>query len=152
MLNAMRLAGTVGLIGVGALAIAGCAHDPATASAAPAPGVPLEEANFVVDTIDGVAPPKDVKVSISFSPGDHDTSRVSGSAGCNRFTGGYTQSPTAMKFSPLATTMMMCEPKAMDTERKFLAFMADVTSFRLDKSGVLTLTTADKRVLRAHKG
>jgi heat shock protein HslJ len=135
----MRLTTTAVMIG---LALAGCAT---TTNSAPAGGaalgrgLPLESGKFVAETLGGGDYPK---VTIEFSPGDHDTSRVSGMAGCNRFNGGYTQTPTTLKFSPLATTMMMCPDEQMKTERKLLSALDGTVEYRLDKDGVLTIRTA----------
>lgn len=73
------------------------------------------------------------KVSIAF-----DGQRVSGNAGCNRFFGSVTVgkgAPTALTFSELATTRMMCPD--METERRVLSALEGVKRFgRLDKRRV----------------
>lgn len=143
----MRLTGTILLLG---LALAGCAT---TSNGAPAAGgalgrgLPLEEATFVAENL-GTG---DKAVTISFSPGDHDTSRVSGMSGCNRFNGGYKQTPTTLTFGPLATTMMMCPDDQMKVEQTFLAAMDGTVEYRLDKDGVLTLRTAKGKDLKFRK-
>jgi hypothetical protein len=43
--------------------------------------------------------------------------RVSGSLGCNRFTGRYTQNGFALEFGPLAGTRMACSEEKMKTEQ-----------------------------------
>jgi heat shock protein HslJ len=57
---------------------------------------------------------------------------VSGSAGCNRFSGTYTMSGNQLSFSPLATTKMACAGYVMAQERVFLDAMSDVSSFVID--------------------
>jgi heat shock protein HslJ len=142
----MRRSGTALLLG---LALAGCATSSGGAAAGGAlgRGLPLEEATFVAESL-GTG---DKKVTISFSPGDHDTSRVSGMAGCNRFNGGYTQTPTTLTFKPLATTMMMCPDDQMKVEQTFLTAMTGTVEYRLDKDGVLTLRTAKGEDLKFRK-
>ncbi|AFD07130.1 META domain-containing protein [Solitalea canadensis] len=43
-----------------------------------------------------------------------DDSRVSGSLGCNNFTGGYKFEEGKLKFGPLASTKMMCTEMAVE--------------------------------------
>lgn len=45
---------------------------------------------------------------------------VSGNAGCNNFTGGFTDDGATITVGPLATTMMMCPEEAMAVETAFL--------------------------------
>jgi heat shock protein HslJ len=56
--------------------------------------------------------------------------RISGSTGCNRFTGTYQQDGTALKFSPLAVTKMACPPPLDALERSFLQAMAATAKVR----------------------
>jgi heat shock protein HslJ len=144
----MRLIGTALIL---ALALAGCATTTSSAPAASAGlgrGLPLESGKFVAETLGGGDYPK---VTIEFSPGDHDTSRVSGMAGCNRFNGGYTQTPTTMTFKPLASTMMMCPDAQMETERKLFTALDGTVEYRLDKDGLLTIRTAKGEDLKFRK-
>jgi putative lipoprotein len=57
---------------------------------------------------------------------------VSGSGGCNRFTGTVTIDGNAMTFPPFAATRKMCVPEVMDPEQEFLGALAAVASYRLD--------------------
>ena len=45
---------------------------------------------------------------------------VSGSSGCNTFTGSYTLDGINVTIGPLASTMMACEQPVMDQEAAFL--------------------------------
>jgi heat shock protein HslJ len=72
-------------------------------------------------------------------------------SGCNRFNGGYKQTPTTLTFGPLATTMMMCPDDQMKVERTFLAALDGTVEYRLDKDGVLTLRTAKGEDLKFRK-
>ena len=49
-----------------------------------------------------------------------DADRVSGSTGCNRFTGTYKQDGNNLQFTPLAVTKMACPPPLAALERSFL--------------------------------
>jgi heat shock protein HslJ len=54
--------------------------------------------------------------------------QVSGTGGCNRFSGSYTLDGAALSFGPLAGTRMMC-PEGMDLELGFLDALARTRSF-----------------------
>jgi heat shock protein HslJ/uncharacterized lipoprotein YbaY len=55
---------------------------------------------------------------------------VSGSGGCNRITGTYKLKGNELTFSRMVATMMACM-QGMDTERKFLKTLGDVTSWKI---------------------
>ena len=57
-----------------------------------------------------------VPQSITFDAHGH----VSGSAGCNRFAGGYTTHGSEITVGPLAVTAMACDEKTMGAEATFL--------------------------------
>ena len=61
-----------------------------------------------------------------------DDETVSGSAGCNRFSGTYSAAGAELSFSALATTKMACAGYVMAQERVFLDAMSDVSSFVID--------------------
>lgn len=69
--------------------------------------------------------------------------KVSGSAGCNRYSGTYTVSGNNITFSsPMASTMMMCEQAVMDQESAFLNALGMAKTFAIDGEQ-LTLTGGD---------
>jgi heat shock protein HslJ len=56
--------------------------------------------------------------------------QVSGSAGCNTYSGPYTLSGTALKIGPLASTMRACADQAVnDQEQQFLAALQNSTTY-----------------------
>ena len=64
--------------------------------------------------------------------------RVAGFTGCNRFTGGYSSSSAGvLKFTPLASTRMMCTGAANTLEAAFLKILQGATQYGGD---VNTLT------------
>ncbi len=75
------------------------------------------------------------------------TSTLSGSADCNRLQGNYRMEGNQLSFSSIDSTMLQCEPEVMDDERRFLADLERVRSWRfvdrcfelLDASGSLLL-------------
>jgi heat shock protein HslJ len=83
-----------------------------------------------------------------FDPGDQNTSRLSGTAGCNRITGGWKQDGATLKLGPFASTMMACPEPAMEVERRVVALLEAVTSVTYTADGAAILATADGRKLQ----
>jgi heat shock protein HslJ len=52
--------------------------------------------------------------------------RVSGSTGCNRFSGTYSQDGDALTIGTLATTRRACLPEVMRREQQFLTLLGNV--------------------------
>ena len=75
---------------------------------------------------------------------DFEPGRVSGSAGCNRYTAAYSASDTELCFSVAASTRMFCAdpPGVMEQEAAFLAALAEVVSFRLADDSLQLLDVA----------
>jgi heat shock protein HslJ len=77
--------------------------------------------------------------------------RVSGSAGCNRYSGTYTISGKSITFSsPMASTMMMCDQAVMDQENAYLKALQEAKTFAV-KGDQLTLTGANNTALAVYK-
>jgi heat shock protein HslJ len=77
--------------------------------------------------------------------------KVSGSAGCNRYSGAYTISGNSITFSsPLATTMMMCDAAVMDQENAYLKALGDAKTYAV-KGDQLTLIGANNTSLAVYK-
>jgi heat shock protein HslJ len=81
----------------------------------------------------------DTKLTALFGP----DGSVSGSAGCNTFTGTYTVDGDKLTIGPLASTRKFCSPQeVMDQEAGYLAALSSSVSFQND--GVnLTLLNAE---------
>jgi len=86
----------------------------------------------------------DVEPTVTFG-GD---GTVTGSSGCNTFSGTYTLDGATVSFGPLATTKMACSDPTMFVESAFLAAMAGVTGWSLDGAGRLVLEGPRPLVLR----
>ncbi len=71
-----------------------------------------------------------------------DDGTLSGSAGCNRFTGGYTTNGDSIEIGPLASTRKACEPDVMTQEAAYLAALENATTVTIDGS-TLELRDAD---------
>jgi heat shock protein HslJ len=66
---------------------------------------------------------------------------ITGSAGCNSYTGSYTRSgQNGIAIGPLATTLMFCgEPGVMDQETAYLANLQAAASYKVTTDGNLQL-------------
>jgi heat shock protein HslJ len=64
---------------------------------------------------------------------------VSGTGGCNTFSGTYTSDGSKISFGPLASTLMACEDPAMEQETVYLAALDGATTYTVD-GDALTIT------------
>lgn len=79
-----------------------------------------------------------------------ETSRISGSAGCNRFTGAYSYDPAAatLTVTPLGVTRMYCGvPGVMEQERRLITALQAATSVATTSDGAVALKSATGEVL-----
>ena len=68
--------------------------------------------------------------------------QVSGAAGCNTYSGGYTIDGTTIKIGPLASTQKACADEAVNTqEQQFLAALQASTTYS-QSGNILTLKAA----------
>ena len=80
---------------------------------------------------------------------DEDADKVSGTAVCNRYNANYTVSNGAIKFSPAASTKMLC-PEGSTIEYNFFEALRTATTYEL-KRGKLKLYKDEKLILVAEK-
>jgi copper homeostasis protein (lipoprotein) len=91
---------------------------------------PLETTNWKLTRL------ADMPVTIAAKQGephfilDSKTKRITGSGGCNRFTGSYQRSGDRLTFGKMAMTFMAC-PEGMETEREFMAALEQVKSWKI---------------------
>lgn len=118
---------------------------PATPGATPAaeqaatPAGGLAGIEWRIVGIGGEAVGDSAQASMVFDP----DGRVSGSTGCNNFTGKATIESPNLTLSPLVTTRRACTPEAMSREQKFLSAVEGVRSFAADDDGGVRLLGAD---------
>jgi heat shock protein HslJ len=72
---------------------------------------------------------------------------VSGSAGCNRYSGSYTWTGDQLSFSALASTKMACADDVMAQESAFLASMEQVAGYVIDGTQLQLLDKAGAMLL-----
>ncbi|MBR2174054.1 META domain-containing protein [Sphingopyxis sp.] len=96
----------------------------------------LAGSNWAFVSIGGVSVAADRPTSLQF-----DGNRLSGSAGCNRFSGGYAVDGGTLKAGPLMATEMACP--GMELEQSFFKLMASPVSLTFADNGTLILTGSD---------
>lgn len=82
--------------------------------------------------------PADAQLTLQFDA----RGRVSGRAGCNRYTSSYTLSGEGLRIAPGAATRMACAPALMDAEDRYLRQLAAVQRFDIGDDGTLQLIGA----------
>jgi len=110
----------------------------------PAPGVPLENTYWKLVEVYG----KPVAFSderrqahVIFTPED---SRMTGSGGCNRFTGTYAAADGVIEFGPVGVTDMACV-EAMDVESAFFKALGETKTYSITAT-VLTFHAGGQAV------
>jgi heat shock protein HslJ len=110
-----------------ALAIVACSGGaPASGAASPSPaGDRLAGTSWALESIADQPVPDGVSATLAFDAG-----QVSGSSGCNTFSGPYTVSgPDSIDIGPLASTRMACPEPAMAFEASYLAALDGATTW-----------------------
>ena len=88
-------------------------------------------------SIGGVPVASDRPTSLQF-----DGTRISGSAGCNRFTGDFKSDGATLTTGPMASTRMACPGAGMAQENAFFALMGAPVGLDFASDGTLVLTGA----------
>jgi len=102
-------------------ALAGC-----SSSAGSPSGGTLTGQVWALTSLAGKAPIQDTGITIQFDSGG----TVSGSSGCNQYSGTYTASGSSLTINtPLASTMMMCAQPVMVQESAYQAALATVKAY-----------------------
>ncbi|MCR8914660.1 META domain-containing protein [Marinobacter panjinensis] len=117
-------------------AFRGCGGEPARL---------LQGAEWVIEDIAGAGIIDSSRVTINFMA----ENRVSGSASCNNFTGGWKLTGEGLGFNRMASTRKACSPALMNQESRFLSLLSDITRFDIGRHGELLLISSDGRVITA---
>ncbi len=117
----------------------------AAAAAAPGPGyAALQGVDWTVDDPAFIDPRGGRTPTLRFL----DDGQVSGSGGCNRFSGPAVASGAGLRLGPLASTRMACLEDAMAVEHRFFVALDAVRAARIDGNRLLLLDQAGTPVLR----
>jgi heat shock protein HslJ len=101
----------------------------------------LEGTNWQLKTWTAQTLVENTKITLSFAGG-----RLAGSAGCNRYVGGYEVKAESFSVKrEIATTMMACPEPRMKQEQTFLTALKGVREYTVNRAGELQLAyrTAD---------
>ena len=126
------------LLSTMAIALSSCAHTGGGGGGgggAPTPATGLAGIVWRVIDIAGVAADATSDATLRFDS-DH---WVSGSTGCNKFTGSVVIEADQLTFAPLATTGLACAPELMTQEQRFISAIQGVRRFAVDPDGRLQL-------------
>lgn len=107
----------------------------------------LQEGEWRVEDIRGAGVIDNSPATLLFGP----DGRLSGNATCNRLIASYTVEGSKLTISPAGTTMMACPPALMDQERKLVDLLGKVSSYSIDHTGALVLTTTSGDQLVARR-
>ena len=102
----------------------------------------VEGVTWTVTELNGEAPPEGVTATLVF-----DGANVSGSSGCNNYSGGATFDEDVVQISEgLAGTMMACDATVSEFEAAYLEMLAASSVFAVD-GDTLTLSDDSDNVL-----
>lgn len=126
----------VPILFAGVLLLAACAPEQSATPGAEPPT--LQGTEWTVTQINGAETIADSQPTIAFEGG-----QATGTSGCNRFFGGYTQDGATLEFEAMGATQMYCAEIA-DQESNFFAALEEVTTVRSADPGVeLTDSTGE---------
>lgn len=77
-----------------------------------------------------------------------DDGGVSGSGGCNRYTGSYTLENGQLDLGPMAATKMMCSKAVMEQETGFLVALGEIERVAVDGPSLLITFAGSEMPLR----
>lgn len=101
------------------------------------PPVSLNDTSWTIRALGGVATAERIETEVRFADG-----RISGTAGCNRFSGSYAVEGNVLSIGAIAATEMMCPEPQMAQESKFLSLLGSgKLTKRFSVSGDLILTS-----------
>jgi heat shock protein HslJ len=88
-------------------------------------------------------------ITLEFTEDD----RLHGSAGCNRYFGGYELGAgNSLSIGNTGSTMMMCPEEIMNWEVRYLRALENISSYRIENNRLLLFTEEEEEVLVfAHK-
>lgn len=129
----------------GMIGLAACCALPASLlAAATAPGAnPLDDTAWVLAAIAGRHVSGGSTVTLQFEQG-----RLSGTDGCNRYSGAYSATGSAFEVSPqLASTRMACPEPAATQAQAFIAGLSAAKRYRVDGARLLLLSSEGTALL-----
>ena len=129
---------TLGVLGL--MPLAACeTHRPPVNSADPADIVwAITGKEWVVENLMDQGVPDRARATLTFT----EDGKVSGSTGCNQYSGPFEVEDWVLTFGPMITTRRACFGALMDMEQKFLSVFSAPVQIDLDTTGLLRLQSA----------
>ena len=94
--------------------------------------LPFKYTLWTLVAIDSQPLAEDVELTASFAPGENPVQgSAAGSAGCNRYTAGYTLDGTNITTEMPVTTLMMCPEEVMQVETAYLQAFQSAASYQI---------------------
>ncbi|MCP5488380.1 MAG: META domain-containing protein [Verrucomicrobia bacterium] len=97
------------------------------------PANPLMKTSWLVEDLGGQGVIDYAQTTIRFD----EAAGVSGSTGCNRYTGSVKMDGAQLSFGPMASTRMACPEAVMDQEQRFESAMGRVKTFALEQEDAI---------------
>jgi heat shock protein HslJ len=105
-------------------------------------GSALDRSSWRITHINGRPALADVEADLAFAEG-----RVSGTAGCNRLSGSFTQQRASLSFGELAMTRMACMGPRGEQEAAVTAILRQPLTIRFGERMTMIWTAADGRTM-----
>jgi heat shock protein HslJ len=121
--------------------LAGCGGGKSGSEQAKAGGDPLAESAWELLALAEDPVLVDAPVTLTFSEG-----RIGGNAGCNQYFASYSVKGDSLRLGPAGATKKLCPEPIMAQEDRFLAFLGEVSTFRL-RDGQLLIFRPDGAAL-----
>jgi len=118
-------------IALGAILVVACSGPPGTTAALPG-------TTWSVTTIGSATTIADGPPTMSFGA----DGKLTGSTGCNTYSGTYKLDGASITVGPLGMTLMLCQGAAGAQQAAFAAAIQKVTAWSIGADGALTLTGA----------
>jgi heat shock protein HslJ len=119
------------------LAIGACSSS-AGASSAPSASATLSGTAWTATSVGGAFVDANSPPTMDFGA----DGKVSGTTGCNQYSGTYEVDGNEIAVGPLAMTMMLCEGSVGEQETLFGPALQGATTWAIDATGTLTLSGA----------
>ena len=108
----------------------------------------IQGIDWVATQLDGVPKLSEPRPTLRWNTPD----QVSGSGGCNRFSGKVVMAGAEVRFGPLASTRMMCIASPQGQEDKYFRALEAARTIKRDGDALLLLDGAGQPLVRFAKG
>lgn len=103
----------------------------------------LNDSNWTLLSVNGKDALPNVEANLAFADG-----RISGTAGCNRLMGGYSQNGDTLDFTEIASTRMACPAPNMEQEHAVSDVLKKGVKVHHLEDGTMELRAPDGKMLR----